>query len=57
MVMDYQKLYCLLFNAITNALEQIDLGKPETARIILMNAQQKSEEVYIISDEVNEKLP
>ena len=34
MLMDYQKLYCLLFNAITNALEQIDLGKPETARII-----------------------
>ena len=57
MLMDYQKLYCFLFNAITNALEQIDLGRPETARIILMNAQQKSEEVYIISDEVSEKLP
>ena len=43
---DYRKMYCLLFNAITDALEQ--MGKdPAKARELLMSAQQQTEELYI----------
>lgn len=47
---DYQKMYCVLFNAITDALEQI--GKnPAKARDLLMPAQQQTEEIYIHAEE------
>ena len=47
---DYQKMYCVLFNAIADALEQI--GKnPAKARDLLMSAQQQTEEIYIHAEE------
>ena len=44
---DYQKLYTLLFNKITDALEQINVGNPDGAAIILVEAQRTAEELYV----------
>ena len=40
---NYEKLYHLLFNAITDALEKVESGEPETARFLLIRAQQEAE--------------
>ena len=48
--MDYSKLYYTLFNAITDALEQIEQQNIETARALLIAAQQKTEEMYITEE-------
>ena len=44
---DYEKMYHLLFNAITDALEQIDQQNLGIAKNQLITAQQKVEEIYI----------
>ena len=44
---DYQKLYTTLFNAITDALTQIDKLEIATAKQILIQVQQETEEMYI----------
>ena len=44
---DYQKMYLLLFNAITDALEQLDAQNYGEARDTLIAAQQKAEEIYM----------
>ena len=44
---DYQKLYTTLFNAITDAIEKIDALEIKDAKRILMQAQQKTEELYL----------
>ena len=44
---DYQKLYHMLFNAITDALEAMSRGEPLQARLLLIRAQQDTEEIYI----------
>ena len=49
--MDYEKLYHLLFNAITDALEQLDAQNYGEAKETLISAQQKAEEIYIDSAE------
>ena len=48
---DYKKLYHLLFNAITDALEKAESGESEAARVLLVRAQQKTEELYIEAGE------
>ena len=45
----YKKMYLTLFNAITDALEHIDVDSP--AAIILIAAQQKTEEIYISQED------
>ena len=35
-----KKMYIVLFHAATNAIEALDCGKKETAREILIHAQQ-----------------
>ena len=45
---DYQKLYTILFNACTDAVEAMDFG---TARTLLVRAQQEAEEQYISAEE------
>ena len=40
----YKKMYYHLFNAVTDALEENDIEKMKK---ILVNAQQKTEEIYI----------
>ncbi len=49
--MDYKPLYLLLFNATTDALEQLDVQNYGNARDILIAAQQKAEEIYINSED------
>lgn len=48
---DYEKLYHLLFNAITDALDVLDQGDAQTARATLIRAQQQAEELYIVAGE------
>lgn len=47
----YQKIYFLLFNAITNALEQIKNRNYGTAEELLISAQQKAEQIFLDSSE------
>ena len=47
---DYQKMYTSLFNAITDALEQMEKQNYGSAKDLLITAQQKTEEIYIITE-------
>ena len=47
--MNYQKMYHLLFNAITDALEQMEKQNLGSAKDLLTTAQQKTEEIYMES--------
>ena len=42
----YKRMYCLLFNAVTDALQKLDSGTYSNARDILVQAQQKCEEIF-----------
>ena len=44
---DYAKLYHLLFNAITDALEQMNAQNFGSSKEFLVSAQQKAEEIFI----------
>ena len=44
---DYEKMYHLLFNAATDALEQIEQQNFGSAKDLLIAAQQQAEEIYI----------
>ena len=44
---DYQKLYTLLFNAITDALTDLDAQNFGAAKDRLIQAQQQAEERYL----------
>ena len=48
--MNYEKMYHLLFNAITDALEQMEKQNLGSAKDLLTTAQQKAEEIYMESD-------
>ncbi|MBQ3356671.1 MAG: hypothetical protein IJG45_06100 [Oscillospiraceae bacterium] len=51
--MHYQKMYYLLFNAITDALHDIEAMNFGSARSALQQAQIKAESIYI--DSADEK--
>ena len=40
----FQKMYCHLFNAVTDTLEENDI---ESIKKLLIKAQQETEEIYI----------
>ena len=44
---DYQKMYTTLFNAITDALEEIQKQNIGLAQEHLIAAQQQAEDIYI----------
>ena len=44
---EYQRMYAVLFNAVTDALEYMQCNDPAKAREILIQAQQKAEEIYM----------
>jgi len=44
---DYRKLYSILFNSITDALELLEHEDLQTAKMLLIAAQQKTEDAYI----------
>lgn len=48
---DYQKMYFLLFNAITDALTQLQAHDTGPAALILQKAQADTEEMYMEADE------
>jgi len=48
---DYPHLYSVLFNAITDAVEELGKGNYEYAAVILRNAQRQTEELYIEGDD------
>ena len=48
--MNYEKLYHLLFNAITDALEQMEQQNYGTAKEALITAQQEAEEIYMSAE-------
>ena len=50
-VPDYQKMYTLLFNAATDAIEAPEAMNLGQARAILVLAQQQTEEIYLDKDE------
>ena len=47
---DYEKMYHLLFNAITDALEQIEQQNFGSAMDLLIAAQQEAEEIYMSAE-------
>lgn len=47
---DYKAMYLLLFNAVTDALEKMDGQNYGEASALLIDAQQKAEELYMDSD-------
>ena len=47
--MNYEKMYHLLFNAITDALEQMEKQNLGSAKDLLTPVQQKAEEIYMES--------
>ena len=48
---DYEKLYHLLFNAITDAVECLKREEQKAARLLLIRAQQQAEELYMLAEE------
>ena len=46
----YEKPYYLLFNAITDALRQLEACQPLRASAVLITAQQAAEEIVISED-------
>ena len=48
---DYKKMYHLLFNAITDALTQLEAQNYGNAKDALISAQQKAEEIYITAED------
>ena len=51
MQIDYEKLYHLMFNRVTDALRELERGRVDTAKGLLISAQQAAEEQYIESRE------
>ena len=50
--MDYKALYHLLFNACTDALEELDAQNFGLARTRLIAAQQQAEDLYVTHEDV-----
>ena len=53
---DYQKLYHILFNEITDALEELEGGDEKSAARRLRCAQRKTEDIYVESEPSVRKL-
>ena len=46
-MVDYQKMYTIMFNGVTDALDMIRQERIREARYLLKQAQQQAEEIYI----------
>lgn len=44
---DFERLYHILFNAMTDALRKLEAGETLEAARLLMEAQRETEELYI----------
>ena len=47
---DYEKMYHLLFNEITDALTQLEAQNYGDVKDALISAQQKAKEIYITAE-------
>lgn len=54
---DYEKLYKILFNALTDAIECAEDGDFARAKELLIGAQQAAEDYYIEADEGTPNIP
>lgn len=43
----YQTMYLHLFNAVTDALRALEENHPERAKVLLIDAQQHTESIYV----------
>lgn len=50
-MVDYEKLYHLMVDASERAIEAIEQQRYDTARDILIDAEQSAEELYISAEE------
>lgn len=50
-MVDYQKMYSALYNAVTDAVEELEENNYCKALSILILAQQQTEEMYITAEE------
>lgn len=50
-MVDYEKLYKILFNGITDAIKSMENYNYITAELGLIRLQQKTEDLYIQTDE------
>ena len=50
-MLDYRRLYTLLFNSITDAVELLENNDTDAAKSILIAAQQKAEDEYIEAED------
>jgi hypothetical protein len=55
--MDYEKLYRILFNGITDALEAIEKEEYAGAKETLIKAQQAAEDYYIEGGDGDDAVP
>jgi hypothetical protein len=55
--MDYEKLYRILFNGITDALDAFEREDYPSTKETLIRAQQAAEDYYIEGDEENPAIP
>ena len=44
---DYQKMYAVLFNAVTDALALLEKNETERSSFLLISAQRRAEEIYL----------
>lgn len=51
----YQKMYTVMFNAISDALEEIDKLNVGRAQEILRDAQSRTEEIYVSREEEEDR--
>ena len=49
---DYKKMYLKLFNAASDAIEEIELGHADVAERLLKNAQFNTEEIFLKSESI-----
>ena len=52
---EYKTMYLTLFNAITDALAELENADYVKTKDILITAQQQAEEIYIRNDERSEQ--
>ncbi|WP_312613663.1 hypothetical protein [Oscillibacter sp.] len=48
---EFPKYYTILFNAVTDALRELDAGNPGNARAILIQCQQAAEDAFLSAGE------
>lgn len=51
MQIDYERLYHLVFNRVTDALRELERGRAEAAKELLVSAQQEAENLYVEAQE------